>query len=71
MAAALAAMRNETDKHDTCGIAQILRPGGTVRCVKSAETHHLRVYTQRHLISRQNVRGFHASANKVWTFATQ
>jgi len=41
--AALAAMRNKTDKNDVRGIAQILRTGWyqTVH-VKSIESHHVR-----------------------------
>jgi transposase len=36
-------MRNETDKHDAGGIAQILRSGWYSRVhVKSVESHHLR-----------------------------
>jgi transposase len=44
VSAALAAMRNKTDRNDARGIAQILRTGWYSRVhVKSAESHHLRL----------------------------
>ena len=43
VSAALAAMRNKTDKNDARGIAQILRSGWYSRVhVKSVESHHIR-----------------------------
>ena len=42
--AALAAMRNKTDKHDARGIAQLLRSGWYSQVhVKSMESHHIRM----------------------------
>ena len=52
--AALSAMRNKTDKHDSRGIAQVLRSGWYSRVhVKSMQSHHIRML----LSSRKAVLG--------------
>ena len=55
VAAALSAMRNRTDKHDTRGIAHILRSGWYSRVhLKSVESHHLRaLLTSRKVVQRK------------------
>lgn len=55
VAAALAAMRNKTDRNDARGIAQILRSGWYSRVhVKSVESHHTRaLLTSRKVMQRK------------------
>src|SRR6185503_1074026 len=55
VSAALAAMRNKTDRHDARGIAQILRAGWYSRVhVKSLQSHHTRaLLTSRKVMQRK------------------